>query len=45
VLIICDLFKLCSNKFTWCFHKQNYYRVKYLEPVVVYKQVVEAGRF
>jgi hypothetical protein len=17
--------KLCSNKFTWCFHKQNYY--------------------
>ena len=19
------LIKLCSNKFTWCFHKQNYY--------------------
>jgi hypothetical protein len=19
--------KLCSNKFTWCFHKQNYYKV------------------
>jgi hypothetical protein len=20
------LIKLCSNKFTWCFHKQNYYK-------------------
>jgi hypothetical protein len=23
--------KLCSNKFTWCFHKQNYYRNSLVE--------------
>jgi hypothetical protein len=27
---------ICSNKFTWCFHKQNYYNLS-----IVYKSVLQ----
>ena len=32
--------KLCSNKFTWCFHKQDYY-LFYRAMQTAYKELIE----